>query len=358
MKISIGISLIVSFLTTLLLLTFKAAIINGLNLNSIEPYIFLLPISMLFYAWMTTMNQWVIRKRLFNVSARASVFQAISLNSAKAGVGFFLPVSATLVSLAALSSVTHALLLWIGMLKTQPDFFLKKEFNFSTIKKLIFQYRDFCFYRTPQVALNSAAQSMPVLILANLFGVTAAGHYSLGLMVMLMPISLLGSAVGDVFYPKVSEAFNSKERIFNLLFKSTLALLCMGLLPFGIVLFFGPDIFSFVFGEKWLTAGEYASWLSIWLIFMLADQPAVKTLPVLSSQRFYLSYTVLTILARALALYLGSTLFEDDVCAIALFSITSMVLNIALILAIFRICLRHDNDLYGTEVHLKTLQKK
>src|SRR5699024_4538293 len=118
-------------------------------------------------------------------------------------------------------------------------------------------------YRAPEMFLNAISQGLPVLMLTAFFGPASAGFYTIGRTVLNIPSQLIGKAIGDVFYPRIAEAANNKEDLNKLIKKATFVLSGIGIIPFGIVILFGPSLFSFVFGSDWIIAGEYARWISL-----------------------------------------------------------------------------------------------
>src|SRR5699024_10970197 len=95
---------------------------------------------------------------------------------------------------------------------------------------------------------------------------------------------------------------------------------------------FGPPLFAFVFGTEWVTAGEYARWIALWVFFMFINQPSVRALPVLSAQAFHLKFTFFTLITRTTVLAIGYFVFSSDLVAVALFGVSGGMLNIILIL--------------------------
>ena len=93
-----------------------------------------------------------------------------------------------------------------------------------SLKKLAKRYRDFPLFRAPQVFLNAISQSLPVLMLTSFFGPAVAGFYSIGRTVLAIPSTLIGKSVGDVFYPRISEAAHNGENLTKLIKKATLSL--------------------------------------------------------------------------------------------------------------------------------------
>lgn len=329
-KLSVGLAVVVSLVVGLMLIVFKTPVVRTLNLEAIEPFVFLLPLAMLFSACMAVATQWIIRKKLFKVQAKVAVLQALWLNSAKSGLGFFNPTALGLVMLAAVGSALHAVMLSVGIKKqaTNEPFW---DTEMASYKTLAWQYRDFVYYRTPQVFLNAISQSMPVLMLASFFGPRAAGFYSLARLILALPTQLIGQSVASVFYPRVTEAIHAQEDAWKLILTATLGLAAVGIIPFGIVMTIGPWIFSYVFGAEWVVAGQYSQWLALWLYASFINRPSVGAIPVLGLQRFFLGYEIVSVILRALSLSIGFLLFESALIAIAVFSVAGCLLNIFLI---------------------------
>ena len=308
-------------------------LISTLGAQSVAGFIFLIPVAMLFSAWLQVAHQWLIRKKEFGVIARIAVAQSFILNSAKTGVGWFNPVGAVLILIATAGSALHAAMLFVGAKSRHSEVAESEEQQKpSSLKTLAGRHYDFPLYRAPQNLINAASQSLPILMLAAFFGPVSAGFYTLGKMVMGIPSGLVGKAVNDVFYPKITEAAHNGENIARQIVQATLALLAVGIVPFGLVVAFGPSLFSFVFGAEWSMAGEYARWLALWLLAAFVNRPSVAAIPVLSLQSGFLAYELASVVLRGFAIFMGVILVGSDLFAIVLFSVVGVFLNTFLIL--------------------------
>lgn len=330
-KLSISFSLLVALLIAAILLFLGSDVAGALSLESIQAYLWLLPIAVVLTALMQVCQQWVVRTKQFRITARAAVFQALLLNGAKVTAGLFYPVGGSLVVLTVIGSGLHALLIWIGINRGSLPLSEGRQEEGSSLGTLAKRHRDFPLFRAPQSVINAASLALPVMMLASFFGPAAAGFYSLGRLALAMPSTLIGNAIFDVFYPRITEAARQRENVFRLLLKASLALVAAGVVPFGMVILFGPWLFELVFGAQWYAAGEYARWLSVWLFFAFLNRPSVAAIATLGKQGFFLVYEVASLVLRATALYVGFWLFNDDRLAVALFSAVGAVLNIYLI---------------------------
>src|SRR5699024_890105 len=285
-------------------------IINLFKLDEISSYLYLIPFVIIFAAFMQIMEQWLIRTKQFSINARATFYQSVIINISKVGVGYFYPVAQVLIFLTAITNGLRGLMMFI--FSKNPSHFNDNEDTKENIvmTDVAKKHYDFPVYRAPQDLLDAFQQSFPVVLLTTFFGPAATGFYTIGRTVLRLPSNLIGKAVGDVFYPRIAEAANKKEDMAKLIKKGTIALAAVGIVPYGLVVLFGPYLFSFVFGSEWETAGEYARWIALWSYFALMNRPSVRTLPVLNAQRFHLIFTLINTILKLTLIVLAYYLFK------------------------------------------------
>jgi O-antigen/teichoic acid export membrane protein len=255
------------------------------------------------------------------------------LNGAKMGIGLFHPLASVLILIFVTGEALHAAMLAIGVKKSNIAHPIKITDNSANTPmwELAKKYYHFPVYRTPQVIINAVSQGLPVIMLASFFGAAAAGFYALGKTVMGIPSLLVGKSVSDVFYPRITKAAHNNEYLPPLIVKVTAVLALFGFVPFAVVGVFGPRLFSFIFGPEWAPAGEYARWLTIWFYCAFLNSPSIAAIWPLSLQRFFLSYEVVGVLGRLIAILAGYYIFRNDVKTVAFYSVTGALLNLSLI---------------------------
>src|SRR5690606_32133112 len=209
-KLSFLLALCISLIFAAIVLIGEKAIAQLLNLEAIAPYLLLIPLAMFLSSLQQIMQQWLIRKKQFKVSARIAISQSLILNSAKTGMGFVHPAGAVLIVVATLGNALYALQLWLGAKRWSPpvEQIHRPAAPLSNWKEMAYRHRDFPLYRAPQVTINAFSQSFPVLMLAAFFGPATAGFYALGRSVISAPAGLLGNSIGNVFFAQIAEAVN------------------------------------------------------------------------------------------------------------------------------------------------------
>lgn len=335
--LSLIISFIVSILGLIILLIFSQQIIELFKLQSIDNFLYYIPLLILFSGFQQVLEQWLIRTNQFKITARVTFTHSVIVYGGIVCIGFFYPSASILVLLTVIGQALKGIM----MLKWADGFNLKPNVQinhwFIHIKQLARKYIDFPLYRASQSFIDVVTQNLPILFLTSFFGTAAVGYYSIGRTVLNIPSKFIGKSVGDVFYPRIIKAANRDEDLVKLLQKATFYLLIIGLIPYGVVIVAGPFLFSIVFGEGWNQAGEYARWISIWSLSSFILQPSIRALPVLSAQSLHLKITIISLVIRIVALAIGKFVFSSDTDAIALFAISSAILNVTLIYQTFYI---------------------
>src|SRR5699024_10099160 len=150
------------------------------------------------------MEQWLIRTKQFSINAKATFYQAAIVNIGKIGIGMLYPVAKVLVFFTAITNGLRAIMMYL--FSNKIDVLSKKSKNSTdnNLRSIAKKYYDFPIYRAPQDLLDSASQSMPVIMLTTLFSPAAAGFFTIGRTVLRLPTNLIGKAVGDVFYPRIA----------------------------------------------------------------------------------------------------------------------------------------------------------
>jgi len=330
-RISLNITIGVSVLVAIIFIFFGEQIAKLFHIEVITPFLLLLPIAIFLSGMMQIIEQWLIRTKQFRITAKSTFMQSIIVQGGKAGVGLIYPAAGVLIIFSAISDGMKALLMHLNTRKSDQKLRLGEN-DPAFLKSLAKKHIDFPLYRAPETFINSLSTNLPTLLLTTFFGPAAAGFYNIGKTILNLPSQLIGKSVGDVFYPRASEAANNKERLTPLINRATLMLALVGVVPYGLVILVGPWLFSFVFGADWEMAGHYARWISLWSYFAFINRPSVMALPVLSAQRFQLIYTIIMLIVRVIALGMGYYIYKSDLVAIAFFGVSGALLNMGLIL--------------------------
>lgn len=333
-NLSIVIGFAFSSILFLLFLFFGNFIASIFQVSEASQFILLVPLQVFFYTCVKIGQQWMLRKKRFKLKAKLTVIDKLIVNFLQILIGFILPTSLTLVYIyifgQALFSISLLILSGVIYLTYRES----RNFSLSDYKVVLKKYSDFPKFRAPQVFINALSDSLPILILTSLFGPAFAGFYTLTKKVLYLPTNLIGNSIGDVFFPRIAEAQHKGENLFEILFKATSALVLLGIVPYSVIIIWGPELFSILFGDGWRVAGIYARWMSIWTYFIFVSRPSIKILPIINAQQFLLFFTILKVVFTTLALVVGGIIFNSHIYAIMFFSIVDSLLYFIFVISI------------------------
>lgn len=335
-KISILIASVFCVLTAVIIGIFKSDILRLFNAQKIADFIYLVPPAIFIGALGSVFSQWLIRKKAFGFSVRSDVFTSIFVGGVKCGLGAFSPSAGNLIltnAFGSFLSMSLAFMSWRRLATRGTEISNKSHqiWNRSSLLDIGRKYYDFPLLRTPQNLINAFSQNVPVFWLATFSGASAPGQYAMAVAVLRMPINLIGGAVMTVFYPRINEAIHGREDVRALILRATIGMAITGIIPILSIAVAGPWLFQLVFGEGWGQAGEYSRWLSPWFFFQYINKPAVAAIPALNLQAGLLIYEVFSTGTKIFALWCGFVVFESDVAAVALFSVSGTIAYIWLI---------------------------
>jgi O-antigen/teichoic acid export membrane protein len=287
-------------LIVIIAVIFGSRITGALRTTILADYFWMLPLGVLLGGVYNASNYWVVRTKKYSILARVSIFQIVPSILIQLTAFTFGGVALILAQLTGQSVAC-----WILARETFSD----KAFRHITWNQLVasaVRYKRFPIFSTGEGLTNAAATMITPLLFSALFSVTAVGFYSLAYRVLLLPLSLLGSAVSMVFF---AEAANAKRegRLRQLTNLSLIKLAQIGIAPLFLIILIGPELFVFVFGEKWRTTGEFARVMAPWIYLNFIYSPLSPIIAVMEQQGTNLAFQMLLLLARVAVIIIGAT---------------------------------------------------
>jgi O-antigen/teichoic acid export membrane protein len=191
------------------------------------------------------------------------------------------------------------------------------------------RYSDYPAYNASAGLLDGITLSLPVFFITHSFAAEAVGYFALVMRVMYAPLSFVSVAVSQVNLKKVVDMVNEGIRVEPYIYKTGLGLLILSLLPATVLILWGPELFSIVFGEKWLLAGRYSQILAISMIVRFVASTLSSTMGATKNNKYSALWKVTafisTFIVLTVATYYGSieqvliALVVNDVILYALY---------------------------------------
>ena len=147
----------------------------------------------------------------------------------------------------------------------------KQPWSFAEVRQPLVRYWKFPAFTMSGQLLNSLTLNMPILVLANYFSDTMIGLYAFVYKIASLPMTVIGSNVTQVFMQRISQSSPAEQK--KIFLKTSAALFLLILPPALIGVIFAPQLFSFIFGEKWIPAATLARLMAPMLVIRFATSP-------------------------------------------------------------------------------------
>ena len=315
--LAIVLSMVISTALLLIVIFFAQPMAALLGDAALAPWLYWVPASTLLLGVYQSLNYWSNRKAQYKRLAISRTVQSTGVALTQMGSGYAGGGAAGLVggqiSGQVLATSVLACLIW------REDFRQIRALKAARSLALAKKYINFPKYLIVAHGFNTASGQMPVLLLSALFNTTAAGFFTLTQRVMAAPMSLIASALGDVFRQEASQAYihqGNCEEIYKKTFKR---LLLISVAPFAIFFYVAPEFFAWAFGEQWRTAGEYARILTPMAFMQFITSPLSSMFMIAEKQWLDLAWQIFLFVLVVVSFVVGKY-FADSARALMAFS--------------------------------------
>lgn len=314
-------------LFVILVLEIISSFLIGSQYSVLIPYRFFIVFGVLCVGVYSLLTQWAIRTKSFTLLAKTKLTQTVSRASAITifGVLKYKPLGLLLGNIFGQSFGSSSLLQ--ELLKKTKN----RKFNITHVKRVVLSYRKMFFFETPSALLNMSGAYFLPIILAYFFIPDVVGSFSMSQQILSLPSALIGTAIGQVYIQRASEA-KLKGNIADIVLKTTLMLFRIGTFPILTIGLLSPSIFVPILGENWFLAGKMAQIISPWVALDFVYTPLSMTFIIMMLQKPAFVFVSIYTLLRIFSLYLGR--YNPIVAVTLLSSVGAVCISIG----IFIIC--------------------
>lgn len=300
--LAITLSMVISAVLLLIVLFFAHPIAALLGDAALAPWLYWAPVSILLVGVYQSLNYWSNRKAHYKRLAISRTVQSGSAAMAQLSSGYAggaAGLVAGQITGQVLATGVMARLIW------REDHALIRALRPMRCLALSKRYINFPKYLIVAHGFNTASSQMPVLLLGALFSTSAAGFFTLTQRVMAAPMSLIASALSDVFRQEASQAYIHQGNCLVIYRETFKRLLIISVLPFFVFFLIAPDVFSFIFGAQWRVAGEYAQILTLKFFFDFVVGPLSAMFMIAEKQRLDLLWQIGLVSTAICSFYIG-----------------------------------------------------
>jgi lipopolysaccharide exporter len=289
----------------LIILFFGESLINLLKAPELMAFLWLIPIGLLIQGLFAALNYWNTRTKHFGRLSIARISASVTTSAIPISLGYLgYTNAATLIFAYLAGTFIFAFVLGIQIIPEYGSFFYHNV-RLPGILSNLRRYRKFPLIDSWSSFINNLSWQLPSLMLLYFFSATVVGYYSLSNRIIVLPMTLIGSAIGQVFYQRTAELRSDPAKLAKSVELVFHRLAAIGLFPAVVLGIAGPELFSIVFGADWYEAGRYAQILSPWMFVLFISSPISNLFATLERQELALIVNVVILTTRFGALAIG-----------------------------------------------------
>jgi O-antigen/teichoic acid export membrane protein len=312
---------VITCFSIVVLWIFSGMIVSLLNAPGLSGYLFLIPVAAITGSVAYVLGSWLSRRQQFGTIAQANLFSSVTGKTTSIGFGFFSPSPFGLIFGTIINDLTTTLVL---LKKTRTDFGLFRQVRIEKIRDMAIRYKNFPKFSMPSNFTSEAASQSVPFMLAISFSPVVVGFYAMTYMIITLPLKLVGNSLSTVFYQKSCAERNRTGSINHVVKSVHTRLISIGIFICLVLMIIGPELFAFILGAQWLTAGIYAQILAPWIFVVLISTPLISILNVFEKQGANLGFNIILLTSRIIAVLIGGYLGDPVLCMVLL-SVTGVI---------------------------------
>jgi lipopolysaccharide exporter len=281
-------------------------------------WFFFIPFSVFLSGVNNVLNNWANRIKHYRRLASNRIIQSFLTLLTQIVFGLYFKTELGIMIGFFIGQIVGIILLWFDFTSKENEINIGKP-NLTECKNIAIEFKKLAVLSVPIEMLNNLANQAPIFLLQKYGGSIAVGNYSYATKFLTLPIQFISNSFGDVFKQKSSQAYHETGDARSLFFKTFKVLILLGFIPYLILGFFSPQLFAFFFGDKWQTAGAFASALSLLYFMKFVVSPLTFTIFLAKKFTLDLIITIGLFISTTLALYVGLKFYPNSILPIWLF---------------------------------------
>lgn len=267
----------------------------------------------------TAYSEWCVRNGYFGELSRARIWQTSAIAVGRIGFGLASPALNGFVLGDAVGKFVSAARCVSAVLSRD-----RKYLHIHTLGRVTTaaqRYSHIARYSLPDQLVNNLAGSIHVLFLGAAFGTAELGYVTLVLSLLYLPVTIVSSAVKDVFRQRASLEFQSTGSCRATYKRLLVPIGLMAVAGFGALHLSAPWLFTFVLGPEWAVAGDYARILTPLFFWNFVSMSLGGVLVIAERTDVSLVWQVSNLMLTVAALWFGTQVLGDIEGSLWIFSV-------------------------------------
>lgn len=314
--ISSLLTLFISSFLFIIIYFFNSSITIWLGNPNISKWLYFIPFSILLVGLYQSLNYWFNRKRDYKKLSMNRIIQSSSTSVTNLIFGFVKTFQGGLI-LSSILGQFLALIVFTKSIMTVENRKFIKEIRIAKLIAIARKYKKFPQIDVPSALLNISSHQSIAILFNIFFTPVVAGYFYLTQRILGLPVSIVATAVLDVFKEQAARDYREYKNAKEIYKKTFKKLSILATIPTLILYFIVVDIFVIVFGQDWRIAGEYAQLLLPMLFLQFISSPLSFMFYIAEKQQYNL-YTQLLLFILVLTSFYLKLEDVDTIIALSL----------------------------------------
>ncbi|TZF99766.1 oligosaccharide flippase family protein (plasmid) [Chryseobacterium panacisoli] len=289
-----------------IIVIFNSFLQKTFNLSHASSVLFLVPLLVFINANLSSLLYWFNRKRQYKKISFNKISESIVTSGVSILLGIFKWPQGLILG-RILGQLTALFLYGKSANWRDISTFRISKKRLSYVAK---RYINFPKFLVAAHFFNTSAYEAPGLIINYYFGNSILGFYGFANRIATAPLSLMAGSIGNVFREEAARHYISNGNCHTIYTATLKTLLKLSIVPFILFFIFAPDIFRIIFGEKWITAGYYARYMTPMYFFQFISNPLSVVFLITEKQRVDFLWQIFLFVLNITIVVLGSLFFD------------------------------------------------
>jgi teichuronic acid exporter len=184
-----------------------------------------------------------------------------------------------------------------------------RTFDTSTMARMFSRYMHLSGSLVVSHLMLALTGLIPSVFIGHVYGAAVLGQFALVMSTIFLPASLLGMAIGQVYYQRSAAAWAEGRDFHGYWRDTTRKLFRLGAPIYALVALASPWAYPLVFGSNWELAGQFAPYMAVTGFFAFLTGPLDRSCLIVGAWRYiplwHMARTLTTAAVAALAWWGG-----------------------------------------------------
>lgn len=211
------------------------------------------------------------------------------------------------------------------------------DFEFRDHFDVIRSHLTYVKFQMPTYLVAQVKNQAPVFFIRSFFGVEILGYYSVCMRVLNIPVNLLASSIGKVYYQTAAEMKKKGQEVGDFTFRNMKRAMYVAIAPMVVIMSFGDIVCMLFLGNDYVITGNLSRIIVFMTFFQFLMMATQGITIVLEKQQYALISGIVQIIGYVVGLSIGKYVFSSLYIAIALMTVVFCVIQIIYFSKLFKI---------------------